>query len=121
MKPKSKKSSGGAQQFLVWHGEKIVVGIIIVVALWFAMQGLGYQALTWQPEELSKDADAADAAIKASTRNADDEGIEIFDFAEFAGQIRQPVPAGPYRAGEPWHPFPPAASGARSSQQGSGF
>jgi hypothetical protein len=98
---KNKKSAGssggGAQQFLVWHGEKIVVGIVVVVALWFAMQGLGYQTLSWQPSALEEDASAAETAIRNSTRDAGDEDIELFDFAEFAKQIRDPIPSQPYR------------------------
>jgi len=90
-------SGGGAQQFLIWHGEKIVVGIVVVVALWFAMQGLGYQTLTWQPSALEEDATAAETAIRNSTRDAVDEEIERFDFAEFATQIRDPIPTQPYR------------------------
>jgi len=107
---KSKGSGGGAQQFLVWHGEKIVVGIVAVVALWFAMQGLGYQTLSWQPNALEEDASAAETAIKASTRSAEDEGIEFFDHAKFAEQIKAPISAEPYRNSALWNPAVAPAS-----------
>jgi len=130
-KPTKKKkksagsSGGGAQQFLIWHGEKIAVGIVVVVALWFAMQGLGYQTLSWQPNALEEEATAADNAIRASTRDAEDEEIEIFDFAELAEQIRNPIPTGPYRnpAAALWYPSPfsasstPAQTGGRFQSQ----
>ena len=63
------------QQFLLWHGEKIIVGIIVVVALWFALKGLGYQTLSWQPSELERVANEAETAIRNNTRTAEDEEI----------------------------------------------
>ena len=97
-------SGGGAQQFLIWHGEKIAVGVMVVVALWFAMQGLGYQTLTWQPNALEEDASAADTAIKGSTRTAAEEGVEFSEpnHAKFAQQIRNPIPTEPYRIPALW-------------------
>ena len=115
----NKSGVGGVQQFLIWHGEKIVVGVIAVVALWFAIQGLGYQTLTWQPSALEVDATDADTAIKGNTRTATDEGIETFDFATFATQIRTPISASPYRSGALWMPPPPNSfsqqTGSRST------
>ena len=113
-KKKSESSGGGAMQFLVWHGEKIIVGIMAVIALWFAIQGLGYPALSWQPNALEEDATAADTAIKASTRTAEEEGIELPDpnHKTFAAQIREPIRPDIYRnPGEVlWLPFPPTSS-----------
>jgi hypothetical protein len=106
-KRKIKESSGGgAQQFLVWHGEKIVVGIVIVLALWFAMKGLGYSTVSWQPSELETIADEARRAIEGSTRSAEDEDISPFDYAAYAEQIKEPIPAEPYRnpRGAEWNP-----------------
>lgn len=97
-------SGGGAQQFLVWHGEKIVVGIIAVVALWFAMQGLGYQTLSWQPNELEDVAGRAEQGIRASTRSAEDEEIAFFDYEAYAEQIREPLSATHYRTNSVWNP-----------------
>ena len=95
----SNSGSGGAQQFLVLHGEKIVVGVVIVVALWFAVQGLGYQTLSWQPTALEEDATAADTAIRNSTRTAEEEGIALPEPGHkiFAEQIRSPILPDPYR------------------------
>jgi len=125
MKKKKKQissgSGGGAQQFLVLHGEKIAVGVVIVVALWFAVQGLGYQTLTWQPSALEEDASAAETAIRNSTRTAEDEGIEFFDHAEFAKQITERIPTGPYRnpVSALWNPAPvPTQTGSQSQLQG---
>lgn len=110
MKEKSTKkkksgggSGGGAQQFLVWHGEKIAVGLVVVVALWFAVQGLGYQKLSWPSDALEKESAAAEAAIKESTRTAKDEGIEFFDHAKFADQIKAPISVAPYRGTAVWN------------------
>ena len=102
MKAKKKKKSGGsgngaAQQFLLWHGEKIAVGVVVVVALWFALQGLGYQTVPWQPSALEEYATQAETAIRNSTRTAEEEGVEFFDHADFAQQIRDRIPTDPYR------------------------
>jgi len=115
-------SGGGAQQFLLWHGEKIVVGVVVVVALWFAMQGLGYQTLSWQPSALEEDANAAETAIRNSTRDAGDEEIETFDFAELAEQIRNPIPTQPYRipASALWNPGGFSSSPQTTGGGGSG-
>ena len=103
---KSKKRSGDgiAQQFLIWHGEKIVVGIVVVAALWLALMGLGYQAVPWQPDSLVRMAEEVRGGIDRSTRGAEDEDIKIFDYAEHAKQIRESIRDEPYRAFTPWHP-----------------
>ena len=107
-------SGGGAKQFLIWHGEKIVVGIMAAIALWFAVQGLGYPTLSWQPNALEEDATAAEAAIRASTRGAEEEGIELPnpDHKTFAAQIRDPIRPDVYRNPNEslWHPIMPASS-----------
>jgi len=125
MKSTKKKKSGGggiggAQQFLVWHGEKIVVGIVVVVALWFAMQGLGYQSLPWQPNTLETDAGQAETRIRDNHRTAEDEGVEFFDHAEFAKQIREPIRTEPYRnpVAALWNPEGFSTTTSSSSSQG---
>ena len=93
-------------QFLIEHGEKFVVAVIGIFALYLAMQGLGYQALSWQPNELEQMATEAENAIRASTRTVDGDEIKIFDYAAHADQIKKPIPAAPYRipAGAEWEP-----------------
>ena len=120
-KKKKSESGGGAKQFLVWHGEKIVVGIAAAIALCFAVQGLmGYQTLSWQPNALEEDATAADAAIKKSEHTAKEEGIELPDpnHETFAKQIKEKIKPEIYRnPGEAlWSPPLPVSSGTRSSQ-----
>jgi hypothetical protein len=106
--PKKNTSKGNAaaplQQFFIWHSEKIVAGILVVAALWLAMQGLGYQTLTWQPGELEEIARDTESAIKKSTRTAADEGIKMFDYAAYAKQIKEKIPPDPYRAEVAWKP-----------------
>jgi len=116
-------SGGGAQQFLVWHGEKIVAGIVVVVALWFALQGLGYQTLTWQPNALEEDASAAETAIRNSTRSAEEEAVEFPDpdHATFAQQIRDPIPTEPYRAETLWNSDRSASPRTSTQSSESGF
>ena len=108
---KKKKSLGNiggeAKRFFVWHGEKFVVAVIAVFALWLAMQGLvGYQTLNWQPRELEETADAARRAIESSERSVGDEEIRVFDYAEHAEQIKEPIKVERYRnpIGSEWNP-----------------
>ena len=104
---KSQVSSGGAgtfQQFVLWHGEKILVGIVIVVALWFALKGFGYQTLSWQPSALEEASTTAERAIRENTWKAENEGVQIFDYEAYAKQIRESTPATPYRSESPWLP-----------------
>ena len=131
-KKKSSGSGGGAQQFLVWHGEKFVVALVVVIALWFSMQGLSYlgQTISWQPSELETSASDAEQTIRASTRTAEDEEITLFDYAAYAEQIKSSVSAEPYRASAVWNPMVDpngqrslsgAAGGRRSSDSGSSY
>ena len=117
-KNKGASSGGGAKEFLVFHAEKIVGGVIAVVALWFIIQGLSYLGpqVNWHPNELVEGAAAVRTSINASTRAAVDEGIEFRDHAATAEQIRDPISATPYRFVAPWH-FAPASQ--RSTSGGS--
>jgi len=115
-------STGEAQRFLIWHGEKIVVGIVVVVALWFALQGLGYQTLSWQPDDLVQKSSNAETNIKNSKRTAEDEfaganpPIVLVDYAAYAEQIKEPIPAEPYRSESQWNAWGSILSGsARTS------
>lgn len=98
------QGSGAFQQFFVWHGEKIVVVIVAAAALWIALQGLGYQTLSWQPNELEQASTAAEQAIRESTRTAADEELKIFDYTAYAEQIKEPIPTAPYRNTSAWNP-----------------
>ena len=112
---KSQVSSGGTntiQQFVLWHGEKVIVGIVVVVALWFALKGFGYQTLPWQPSTLEDVSTTAERAIKENTWKAENEGIQIFDYEAYAKQIKESTPAAPYRSESPWLP---ALGSSRSS------
>jgi len=115
---KSKKrsgNSGGVQQFLVWHGEKFVVAVVVVIALGFAWKGLGYPALSWKPEQLEEASTAAQKAIRESTRTAEDEKVEVFDYTKYAEQIKSPISAEPYRTESRWNTGFNVSGGQRSS------
>ena len=97
----------------MWHGEKIVVGIIAVAALWFALQGLGYQGLSWDPKAIETAASDAEQSIRGSTYSAKEEDLEVFDYATYAAQIKEPISAAPYRSVSAW--FPATFSSTRPS------
>jgi hypothetical protein len=102
-KKSSGSSGGGVLQFFVWHGEKFVVAVVVVIALWFAWQGLGYPALSWVPDDLDKVSNDAQTAIRQSTRSAEDEKIVLFEYDTHAKQIRLPISAEPYRTEHKWN------------------
>jgi hypothetical protein len=115
----SHNSGGGSQQFLVWHGEKIIVAAVVVVALWFALKGLGYPALSWTPNQLEEVSTAAQKAIRENTRTAEDEKIEVFDYAAYAEQIKSPISAQPYRTEFQWNTTGFKAGGGQRSSAAS--
>ena len=94
----STKSGSGAKTFFIWHSEKIVVGVVVVAALFLAWKGINYQqAITWQASDLVGDATTAEDGIRKNQRTAANEGIDSFPYAEFAQQIRTPISTEPYR------------------------
>ena len=107
---KSKKNSRGnslgeMQQFFIWHGEKILVCVVVVLALWFALKGLDYTSLPWQPSELETIADGARRTIESSTFTSEDVGAKQLDYySTLAEQIRLPIRAEYYRNVSQWHP-----------------
>ncbi|MCL2006006.1 MAG: hypothetical protein FWG73_07545 [Planctomycetaceae bacterium] len=105
-KKKTKSGGGGVQHFFVWHGEKIAVAAVVIVTIGLVMHGLGFfgQAVPWQPDDLERVATDAETAIRNSGRSAEDEGVEMFDFAAHAEHIKELVPTAPYRVMSPWNP-----------------
>jgi hypothetical protein len=65
---------------------------------------LGYQTLSWQPRELEETAETAKRAIEGSERTAEHEDLKIFDYAEHAKQIKEPIKVVPYRNLSEWNP-----------------
>jgi len=106
---KTKKSQGnvvdGVKQFFVWHGEKFVVAVVAVFALYLAMQGMGgYQTLSWPPRDLEETAETARNAIVNNERTAEHEDLTIFDYAEHAEQIKKTIDGEFYSHPSVWNP-----------------
>ena len=127
MTPKKKKknkrsvSGGGAKQFIIMHCEKIVVVLIVIVAAYFALIGMSRmgQVIAWQPEELERTATEIETGIRNSIRTAEDEeGIEFFDHAALAEQIRSDILTEPYRTIVPWNPDPRMRTSSSPGQAG---
>ena len=100
------KDEGGkpVRRFLVRHGEKIAAGIVIVVAVWLALQVKNYQPLSWQPGELEDVADSTEIIIINNEFTIENNGIDVFDYATYAEQITAIIPPEPYRSDIVWHP-----------------
>ena len=98
-------SFGEMKQFFIWHGEKILVCVVIVLALWVALKGLDYKPLSWQPSELETNADGAKRTIESSTFTSGDVGTKQPSYySALAEQIRLPISAEHYRNVSQWHP-----------------
>ena len=91
-------------QFLFRHGEKCAAGILIVAAVWFALQALNYQPLTWQPGDLTALSKDAEETINNNDYTIADENVMPFDYAVHAEQIRERIPFEPYQSDAVWHP-----------------
>ena len=105
-KKKNKGGGAGSQQFLLWHGEKIAVGVVIVLALWIAGQGFQFlgKPFTWTPDELETFAKNAKTEILKERKAIDEEGVGEANYATLAEQIKEPVKYGLYQAGTWWNP-----------------
>jgi hypothetical protein len=96
-------SGSGTQQFLIWHGEKIAVGVFAVAALVFALQGLTNKTVKWAPEELVRTSEDTERAIQASRYTPEDAKIEFFNYGDHAGKSKEAISVVPYRTGN-WNP-----------------
>ena len=119
IQPKRNKDKGKGVEpllrFFVRHGEKIIAGIIVIAALWIALQGRGYHSLSWQANELEELVNRTEKTIKDGHYTLADEKINFFDYATYAKQIKEQIPSEPYRNEAAWnpvlHPEPPLRSG----------
>jgi len=91
-------------RFFVHHGEKLVAGALVVVAVWLALQVENFQPLSWQPGDLEKLVDTTEETIRNNVIVAEDKEVRVFDFAAYAEQIRKMVPFAPYRSNIEWYP-----------------
>ena len=108
IRPEWDKNEGGSARkllrFLVRHGEKIVAGVLVIGAIWLALNVLNYQPLPWKPSELEEMADHTEESIRNNELVLEDNEIRFFNYAASAEQIREKVPLVPYRGDTAWHP-----------------
>jgi len=107
-KPKRDRDKWSGAKALLWflfrHGEKIVVAVVVLFALWIAQQGLDYRPLSWQPHTLVELAESIEKNIKNNTRTFADEGLKVFDYATYAEQIKEHILPIPYHCETAWKP-----------------
>ena len=103
------------RRFLFRHGEKIAAGILVVAAVWCALNIRNYSSLSWQPNELEELATETEEIIRANEILITDADVRPFHYADYAEQIRTHLPIEPYRFDAGWrpviHPGPPPRSG----------
>ncbi|MDR2170381.1 MAG: hypothetical protein LBP59_09585 [Planctomycetaceae bacterium] len=107
MKPKSKKKkSFDVKQFLILHGEKIAVGLLVLTAVFFIYLGLtSYKSLAWQPGDLDNSSKQSRNFIDSNTRTALEEGITVFQYDKYAEWIKFGVKSELYQTPTVWLPL----------------
>ncbi|MDR2642664.1 MAG: hypothetical protein LBC74_07710 [Planctomycetaceae bacterium] len=105
IKPKKNKSFD-VKQFFILHVEKFVVGLLVLVAIFFIYVGVtSYKSLAWQPSELDKDSQMSRNFIDTNTRTATDEGIIPFQYDKYAEWIKYGVKLPLYETPTVWLPL----------------
>ena len=112
-KPEKQGAVAEVLRFFVRHGEKIAACLIVIVAIWIALQTQNFRSLSWKPHELDDMAAETENTIRNNASNIADEKINIFDYATFAAQIQQQIPLEPYRNDAEWHPVLQASPAPR--------
>ncbi|MCL2305390.1 MAG: hypothetical protein FWC43_08615 [Planctomycetaceae bacterium] len=105
-KPK-KKNKAGIKEFFVYHVEKLVLGGVVIVSLWWAYSGLtGHKSLPWQPSALEQAADQAKQHIENSgvTPRQFDERLFIIEYDEKATWIKRDISQVAYATDRKWEP-----------------
>ncbi|MDR0392578.1 MAG: hypothetical protein LBH59_11760 [Planctomycetaceae bacterium] len=106
IKPKKNKSSFDIKQFLILHGEKFVVGLLVLFAIFFIYAGISsFTPLAWQPADLDKISQTSRTFIDANTRTATDEGITVFQYDKYAEWIKYGVKLSLYETNTVWLPL----------------
>lgn len=100
------KISFNPKEFLVQHGEKVALAIVIPVALFLMSLGFTYAPPTWTPTDLEQVATRAEDHITKIERTAADEGVTIFDYDRLAQLIKLEggIRTQPYQTKTFWRP-----------------
>ncbi|HBT78021.1 MAG TPA: hypothetical protein DEB39_14110, partial [Planctomycetaceae bacterium] len=92
------------KQFFIRHGEKILLGLIVPLAIWIALWGTKFEPLSWLPEDLTKSANDARSRVDNNERTATQEGVSVFRYDILARQIKTPVDPRYYQTRTVWNP-----------------
>jgi len=102
-----RNEEGGVKKllrFLFRHGEKIIAGALVIAAVGLALQAGTHQPLPWKPSDLEEMANQTEESIRNNDLTLEDKEIKLFDYTAYAKQIREIVPAIPYRSDTAWYP-----------------
>jgi len=103
-KQEKKGAVAAVLRFLVRHGEKIIVSIVLVTAAGIAFKAENFKPLSWRPHELVELTNDTENTIKNNGIEIAKDTVNIFDYATFAEQIRTRIPSEPYRSDAEWKP-----------------
>ncbi|MDR2761177.1 MAG: hypothetical protein LBB88_01095 [Planctomycetaceae bacterium] len=101
-----KKKSFDIKQFFIQHGEKFVVGLLVLIAIFFIYLGItSYQSLAWQPADLDNSAQSSRNFIDTNSRTASDEKIGVFQYDKYAEWIKFGIKLELYATPSVWLPL----------------
>ena|GEM_PF-2505328 len=91
-------------RFLIRHGEKFAVVLVVSLCISFILGIRDYQPLPWQPHELKESARDAETVI-LNNEDVESEGkMRMVDFASLAVQIKDQIALDSYRSFSAWMP-----------------
>lgn len=98
------KNSFDPKEFLVQHGEKVALGLVVPIALFIMATGFFYSPPNWTPDDLEKIASNTTSFLDRVERSAADEEVVVFAYDNFAHMIKKGVSAASYPTPTLWRP-----------------
>ncbi len=101
--PKQKKQASG-DNFLLLHGEKILFGALVLLALWLMTRGSGLTPFTLTPDQVKDSASRAENTIRQSKVEPKDvdKDLNIYNYLGYASLIKSSLRADAYETNNRW-------------------
>lgn len=103
-KPKIKFDATKIKQFLINHGEKLVLGLCGLIFLMLIYGMLGLEGMNSTPQDLRNKVDQARDKLNRSQLNIQEAGIVVKDYSDRAADVTRDIQL----AGYDWEPVDPA-------------
>jgi hypothetical protein len=101
MKAKLKLDPNAVKQFFIDHMEKMIFGLVMVFFAYLVYEAVSRQTLKWGPEDLARDAKAAQDNVAATKANPP----QYTSYLDIAKKIRKPIAETDYTVKTVWDPL----------------